>query len=85
MIHKITSSVDYNYWLKRLCTQLNDPTNQNLIKVPKVVKSTNKKGYYKTLGTTVIKSPISPYHHLKNNQIFINLMCSSSLTKSCKT
>ena len=27
-IHKITPSVDYN-WLKRLNTQLNEPTNQN--------------------------------------------------------
>ena len=33
MIHKITPSVDYNLWLKRLVTQL----NQNSIKVPKVV------------------------------------------------
>ena len=40
--HKITPSVDYNKWLKRLNTQLNKPTNQNLIKVPKVVKPTNK-------------------------------------------
>ncbi len=29
--------------VKRLDTQLNEPTNQNLIKVPKVVRSTNKK------------------------------------------
>ena len=43
MKHKITHSVDYNYWLKRLDTQLNKPTNQNLIRVPKVVKPTNKK------------------------------------------
>ena len=31
-------SVDSNYWLKRFNTQLNDPTNQNSLKVPKVVK-----------------------------------------------
>ena len=31
-----------NYWLKRLDTQLIEPTNQNLIKVPKVVKPLNK-------------------------------------------
>ena len=30
-------SVDYNSWLKGLDTQLNKPTNQNLLKVPKVV------------------------------------------------
>ena len=34
--HKIIPSVDYNKWLKRLDTQLNKPTNQNL------TKSTNK-------------------------------------------
>ena len=37
-----TLPVDYNYWLKRLNTQLNESTNKNLIKVPKVVKPTNK-------------------------------------------
>ena len=35
-------SIDNNYWLKRLDTQLNETTNQNLIVVPKVVKPTNK-------------------------------------------
>ena len=34
---KIISCLDYNYWLKRLDTQLNESTNQNLLKVPKVV------------------------------------------------
>ena len=29
--------VDENLWLKRLNTQLNKSTNQNLIKVPKVI------------------------------------------------
>ena len=43
MIHKITPSVDYKYWLKRLATQLNEQTNQNSIKVSMVVKPTNKK------------------------------------------
>ena len=42
MIHKINSSVDYNKWLKRLSTQLNEPTNQNSIKVTKVVQPSNK-------------------------------------------
>ena len=31
------SSVDYNYWFKRLDTHLNEPTNQNSIKATKVV------------------------------------------------
>ena len=43
MIYKITLFVDYNKWLKRLDIQLNEPTNQNLIKVSKVVKPANKK------------------------------------------
>ena len=41
MYMMITPSVDFNQWLKRLET--NEPTNQNSIKVPKVVKPTNKK------------------------------------------
>ena len=45
MIHKITSIVDYNEWLKSLDTQLNEPTNQNSIKFPKVVEPTNKKTF----------------------------------------
>ena len=44
IIHKINSSVDYNYWLKRLNTQLNEQTNQNSIYVvPKVVEPINEK------------------------------------------
>ena len=38
-----TPFVDYNQWLKRLDTQLNETTNQNYIKVPKVAKPKNKK------------------------------------------
>ena len=33
------SSVYYNYWLKRLDTQFNDPTNQNLVKIPKLLEN----------------------------------------------
>ena len=55
MIHKITSAVDYNQWLKRLNNQLNKPTNQNFKKKsPKL-----RKRFYKTLGTSVIISPMS--------------------------
>ena len=43
LINKIIPSVDYNQWLERLDTQLNEPTNQNSKKFPKVVKPTNKK------------------------------------------
>ena len=47
--------------MKRWHTQVDKPTNQNLVKVPKVVKPTNKKRYYETLGTRIInKQPIIP-------------------------
>ena len=59
VIHIITSFVDYNYCLKRLYTKLHEPTNQNLVKFPKVVEPTNGKRYNKTLGTSVINSPMS--------------------------
>ena len=36
-------SVDNNKWLKRLETQLNEPTNQNSLKVFKFVESMNNK------------------------------------------
>ena len=35
-------SVNNNWWMKCLDTQLNEPTNQNSKKVPKVLKPTNK-------------------------------------------
>ena len=37
------NSVDYNKWLKHLYTELNKPTNENVMKVPKIFKQTNKK------------------------------------------
>ena len=41
---QITHSKDYNYWLKRSDTRLDESTNQNLkIKVPKVVEPMIKK------------------------------------------
>ena len=40
MIHKITPSEDENYRLKRMKTQLNEPTNQNS---QKSQKKTDKK------------------------------------------
>ena len=53
---QITPSVDYNYWLKRLDTQLIEPTNQ----VPKNVRPKNKKREYKTLETSVLNSLMFP-------------------------
>ena len=60
MIHKIFPFVDYNKWSKHLDTQLNEPTNKNSIKDRFVVRQTNKKLYYETLGTSVILSTMSP-------------------------
>ena len=60
MIHKIATSVDRNYWWKRLDTQLNDPNNQNSLKVLKVVKPMNKKTLLKILGTSLVNSLLSP-------------------------
>ena len=52
------SSVDYNLWLKHLDTQHNEPSNQNVINVPKVIKPNI---ILKLWGkTSVINSPMSP-------------------------
>ncbi len=60
MLHKITLSVYYNKWLKRLDTKLNKQININSIKVPKFVKQTNNKTLLNNMGTSVMNSPISP-------------------------
>ena len=50
---KITTSVAETFFpLKSM--------NQNLIKVPKLLSQQIRKRYYKTLGTSVIKIPMSP-------------------------
>ena len=47
MIHKITPSLDYNKWLIYFKdTQLNEPTNQNPIKLLIVAKPTKIKQLY---------------------------------------
>ena len=46
ILHKITPSVEYHLWLKRLDTQLNKPTNQNTLKGPKIDKQTIKKMFF---------------------------------------
>ena len=52
MTHEITPSVD---WLQLLNTQLNKPQSK-FSYCPNVVQPTNKKQYYKTLGSSVINS-----------------------------
>ena len=90
MIGKITHSVDYNYRLKRFETQLITPTNQKSIKAPKVVIKQTKR-YYKTLGTSIICSPMSPpsldkkryaVFYLHNNSMLKNkIICVSTCHK----
>ena len=60
IIYKITLSVDYNYWLKRLNTQLIEPTNHNSIKAPKVVEPSNRKTLSLSFGDFFNKHPIVP-------------------------
>ena len=43
MALKISPSIHKNYWLKRLNTQHFKPNNLTSVKVPIVVKKTNKK------------------------------------------
>ncbi len=50
---KNTPSVDLNKWLKLFDTQLNLPTNQILLKSPKLLIQQLNKRYYKSLGTRV--------------------------------
>ena len=47
---KIIPSEVYNQWLKHLDTQLNESTNQNSMKVPKVDRPANKKNVIKNFG-----------------------------------
>ena len=60
MIHKITPSVHYNLWLKRLDTQLNEPTNQSPQNLQSSSKQKNKKSSLKTLGPSEIYNSMSP-------------------------
>ena len=56
-------------------TQLNELTKQKSIKVDNVVESTKKKTLYKTLGTSVINSPLPPcrYKHYDTISAILNL------------
>ena len=57
---KQITPLDYNQRLKRLVTQLNELTNLKLVKVPKVVKPTNKKTLLKNFGDQCNKKPNVP-------------------------
>ena len=63
-MHKITPSVDYNKWLKRLKTQLNEPTVPNSIK-NKIVKPTNKKIKTSETFPGIIRSYTVKKNHIR--------------------
>ena len=67
IIHKITPSVNYNQCLNRLDIQLNKPTTQNTIKVPKV-ESTDKKTLFKNFGDQCNKQPNVPSLPVNNTE-----------------
>ena len=48
MIHKITPSVDYNHWLKRLNIQPHNKTNKISLKPLTLLSKRLRKHYYKT-------------------------------------
>ena len=79
---KIKSSVDLDYWLKRMGTQLNDPINENSLKwLSQRIRKLFK--YYKTLGTNVMNSPISTangrqYNDLGFTWMFFSFCCKHS-------
>ena len=59
---QITLYLDYNQWLNRLDTQSNEPTNQNLTKVLKLLRQRIIKHYCTTLVASVINAqcPLPP-------------------------
>ncbi len=65
---EISFSVVCNEWMKRLDTKLDKPTNKNSIKDTKVLNKRIKKRYYKTLGTSLITSPMTPSSLLMNRK-----------------
>ena len=60
MIYKITITVEYNCWLDRSDTQLNNQTNQNQLKSRKLLRQRVNKRYHDTFGTKIINRPMSP-------------------------
>ncbi len=64
MINKITPSVDK---INGSNPQHNEPINQSS---PKLLNQRIRKCYYKTLGTSVINSPLFPISDFNNRLIF---------------
>ena len=57
---QITPFLDYNQKLKCFESKLNESTNQNSTKVPKLFGQRFRKRYNKTLGTVLINGLMSP-------------------------
>ena len=53
-----TQNYSFRWW-KLLDNHLKERTNQNSVKVSKLLDQQIRKHYYKTLGTSVINSPLS--------------------------
>ena len=65
----------FRFWLKCFNTQLNDQSNQNLHKSSKLLSQRIRKRYYKTLRTSVIKSPLSPLNQAKFGYVTLIFFC----------
>ena len=61
--------------MKHFVNQLIEQTNQNVIKVPKVVGQRIRNRYNKTLGTCVINSPMSPSSVIFSKFLIITVYC----------
>ena len=53
--------------VETLDNQLNEPSNQNLIKLTKFVGTTNKKTLNKTLGTSALNSTLMWKHEISTH------------------
>ena len=81
MIHMSTPSVDYNLWLKRWYTELNEPTKENLTRVSEFLSQWNS--YNKTLVTSVINSTILPPTLVVNSSLSPTPLWTSILQANC--
>ena len=72
---QITIYLYYIFRLKRLDIYLNEPTNQNS---PQLLSRLIRKRYYKTLGTSLINSPMSPPS--PERIVHVNILCSYYIT-----
>ena len=62
-------------------TQLNESTYQNSLKSPKLLSQRIRKRYYKTLGTGVINSPMTPPSLRKVSHVNMWIRCEELVNK----